>query len=214
MSTDSNEVMRSSPTVLAPPQGLIAILRGVRPDEILPIAEVLLSEGIRTIEVPLNSPQPFESIARLVRARGDQALIGAGTVLSEREVDAVAETGARLVVAPNFNPAVVERAARRGLICLPGVATPTEGFAALTAGASGLKLFPAEMLGPAVLKAWRAVFPKATALYPVGGIGADNLSAFRQAGASGAGLGSSLYTPGLSPDSVRRNAQAILAAWA
>jgi 2-dehydro-3-deoxyphosphogalactonate aldolase len=195
------------------PRGLIAILRGVQPHEIPGIAQALLAAGIRAIEVPLNSPQPLESISWLARTHGDHALIGAGTVLDPREVDAVADAGARLVVAPNFNAEVLARARARGLVSLPGVATPTEGFAALAAGASGLKLFPAEMLGPNVLKAWRAVFPKDAALYPVGGVGVDNLPAYRQAGASGAGLGSSLYAPGVSADLVRRRAEALVAAW-
>jgi 2-dehydro-3-deoxyphosphogalactonate aldolase len=172
-----------------------------------------LAAGIQAIEVPLNSPQPLESIGWLARTHGDHALIGAGTVLDPREVDAVADAGARLVVAPNFNAEVLARARARGLVSLPGVATPTEGFAALAAGASGLKLFPAEMLGPNVLKAWRAVFPKDAALFPVGGVGVDNLPAYRQAGASGAGLGSSLYAPGVSADLVRRRAEALVAAW-
>jgi 2-dehydro-3-deoxyphosphogalactonate aldolase len=198
---------------LAVPRGLIAILRGVQPHEIPRIAEALLAAGIQAIEVPLNSPQPLESIGWLARTHGDHALIGAGTVLDPREVDAVADAGARLVVAPNFNDVVLARARARGLVSLPGVATPTEGFAALAAGASGLKLFPAEMLGPNVLKAWRAVFPKDAALFPVGGVGVDNLPAYRQAGASGAGLGSSLYAPGVSADLVRRRAEALVAAW-
>jgi 2-dehydro-3-deoxyphosphogalactonate aldolase len=198
---------------LAVPRGLIAILRGVQPHEIPRIAEALLAAGIQAIEVPLNSPQPLESIGWLARTHGDHALIGAGTVLDPREVDAVADAGARLVVAPNFNAEVLARARARGLVSLPGVATPTEGFAALAAGASGLKLFPAEMLGPNVLKAWRAVFPKDAALFPVGGVGVDNLPAYRQAGASGAGLGSSLYAPGVSADLVRRRAEALVAAW-
>jgi 2-dehydro-3-deoxyphosphogalactonate aldolase len=195
------------------PRGLIAILRGVQPHEIPGIAQALLAAGIQAIEVPLNSPQPLESIGWLARTHGDHALIGAGTVLDPREVDAVADAGARLVVAPNFNAEVLARARARGLVSLPGVATPTEGFAALAAGASGLKLFPAEMLGPNVLKAWRAVFPKDAALFPVGGVGVDNLPAYRQAGASGAGLGSSLYAPGVSADLVRRRAEALVAAW-
>ena len=198
---------------LAVPRGLIAILRGVQPHEIPGIAQALLAAGIQAIEVPLNSPQPLESIGWLARTHGDHALIGAGTVLDPREVDAVADAGARLVVAPNFNAEVLARARARGLVSLPGVATPTEGFAALAAGASGLKLFPAEMLGPNVLKAWRAVFPKDAALFPVGGVGVDNLPAYRQAGASGAGLGSSLYAPGVSADLVRRRAEALVAAW-
>lgn len=195
------------------PQGLMAILRGVTPEDLPPIAQALLTAGIGTIEVPLNSPRPLESIAWLARVHGSQALVGAGTVLSVDEVDAVAETGARLIVAPNFNPAVVRRARARDLVCLPGVATPSEGFAALAAGATALKLFPAEMLGPAVLKAWRAVFPKHVSMFPVGGVGCDNLAAYRQAGAAGAGLGASLFVPGSAPADVARRAAQLVTAW-
>jgi 2-dehydro-3-deoxyphosphogalactonate aldolase len=139
--------------------------------------------------------------------------VGAGTVLTPEDVDAVADAGARLVLAPNFDAAVVRRAKARGLWAMPGVATPSEGFAALAAGADGLKLFPGEMLGPPVLKAWRAVFPRHVPLYAVGGVGADNLATYRAAGAVGAGVGSSLYTPGLEPAEIERRARALLAAW-
>ena len=195
------------------PRGVVAILRGVAPDEVLAVAQALLRAGIGVIEVPMNSPQPLQSIARLAEAHGPQALVGAGTVLTPEDVDAVADAGARLVLAPNFDAAVVRRAKARGLWAMPGVATPTEGFAALAAGADGLKLFPGEMLGPPVLKAWRAVFPRHVPLYAVGGVGADNLAAYRAAGAVGAGVGSSLYTPGLEPAEIERRARALLAAW-
>ena len=195
------------------PRGVIAILRGVAPDEVLTVAQALLRAGIGVIEVPMNSPQPLQSIARLAAAHGAQALVGAGTVLTPEDVDAVADAGARLVLAPNFDAAVVRRAKARGLWAMPGVATPSEGFAALAAGADGLKLFPGEMLGPPVLKAWRAVFPRHVPLYAVGGVGADNLAAYRAAGAVGAGVGSSLYTPGLEPAEIERRARALLAAW-
>jgi 2-dehydro-3-deoxyphosphogalactonate aldolase len=195
------------------PQGVIAILRGVTPEELPGVADALLRAGIGVIEVPLNSPRPLQSIAQLAAAHGRQALVGAGTVLTPQDVDAVAEAGARLVLSPHFDPAVVQRARQRGLWAMPGVATPTEGFAALTAGANGLKLFPGEMLGPPVLKAWRAVFPRDVPLYAVGGVGADNLAAYRAAGAVGAGVGSSLYTPGLGPEEIERRARALIAAW-
>ncbi|MFT3817543.1 MAG: 2-dehydro-3-deoxy-6-phosphogalactonate aldolase [Rubrivivax sp.] len=194
-------------------QGLIAILRGVRPAEVLDVAAALQRGGLRTLEVPLNSPDPFDSIARLARACGDALLIGAGTVLAADDVDRVADAGGRLVLAPNFDGDVVRRAKARGLLMVPGVATPSEGFAALAAGADALKLFPAEMLGPPVLKAWRAVFPPATAMLPVGGVGLHNLAAFKAAGAAGAGIGSSLYAPGVAADLLQQRAAALVQAW-
>ncbi len=195
------------------PRGVIAILRGVRPEEVLEVARVLLEAGVTTIEVPLNSPDPLRSIAALVAAHGQEALIGAGTVLTPDEVDAVADAGARLVLAPNFDAAVVRRTKARGLWAMPGVATPSEGFQALACGADGLKLFPGEMLGPPVHKAWRAVFPKSVPMYAVGGVGLDNLRAFRAAGATGAGIGSSLYAPGVALDELGRRARALREAW-
>lgn len=195
-------------------QGLIAILRGVTPAEVLDVAAALQRGGVHSIEVPLNSPDPFASIERLARALGDTAAVGAGTVLSAADVDRVADAGGRLVLAPNFDAAVVQRAKARGLVALPGVATPSEGFAALAAGADGLKLFPAEMLGPPVLKAWRAVFAPGTAMFPVGGVGVHNLGAFKAAGATGAGIGSALYSPGVAPGELQRRAQALVQAWA
>ena len=174
---------------------LVAILRGVKPAEAPAIGEVLVEAGFRLIEVPLNSPQPLDSIATL-RRRFPDAVIGAGTVLTSAEVRDVASAGGELVVAPNFDRDVVEEAVRLGLASLPGILTPTEAFAALKAGAHGLKLFPAELASPAVVKALLAVFPKGTPLIPVGGIGADNMAAWRAAGAAGFGLGSSLYKPG------------------
>jgi 2-dehydro-3-deoxyphosphogalactonate aldolase len=195
------------------PDGLVAILRGVRPDEVLAVAEVLLRARLRVIEVPLNSPEPLRSIERLARELGDQVLVGAGTVMCADDVDRVADAGGRLVLSPHFDAAVVRRTRARGLWSVPGVATPTEGFAALAAGAQRLKLFPAEMLGPAVLKAWRAVFPPGTGFMPVGGVGAHNVAAYRQAGAVGAGVGSSLYSPGVSLDELAARAERLLQAW-
>lgn len=192
---------------------IVAILRGVRPDEVLAVGEALVDAGITVIEVPLNSPEPLLSIRRLADAFEGRAAIGAGTVLREDEVDRVHAAGAQLVLAPNFRAAVVRRAKALGLYAMPGVATATEGFDALDAGADALKLFPGELLGPPVLKAWRAVFPRATPMFSVGGVGVDNLRAFKAAGASGAGIGSSLYAPGVAPPELARRARALIGLW-
>jgi len=191
---------------------LVAILRGVKPAEAPAIGEALFEAGFRLIEVPLNSPQPLDSIAAL-RERFPDAVIGAGTVLTAAEVREVASAGGELVVAPNFDRDVVEETVRLGLVSLPGILTPTEAFAALKEGADGLKLFPAELASPAVVKAMLAVLPKGTPLIPVGGIGAENMAAWRAAGAAGFGLGSSLYKPGDDAAAVRVKAAAIVAAW-
>ena len=191
---------------------LIAILRGLRPEEAPAIGDVLVEAGFRLIEVPLNSPQPLDSIAAL-RKRFPDAVIGAGTVLTAVEVRDVASAGGELVVAPNFDRDVVEETVRLGLASLPGILTPTEAFAALKAGAHGLKLFPAELASPAVVKALLAVLPKGTPLIPVGGVGADNMAVWRAAGAAGFGLGSSLYRPGDDAAAVRAKATAIVSAW-
>ncbi len=185
---------------------LIAILRGLTPAEAPAMGEALVSSGFAIIEVPLNSPEPLHSIAALTR-QFPQTLIGAGTVLNAQQVKDVHAAGGRLIVAPNFNPAVVAQALALNMVVLPGVATPTEAFAALDAGAHGLKLFPAEMISPATVKALRAVLPKSAALMPVGGITPDNMAAYRTAGASGFGLGSALYAPGRSAEQVRLAAQ-------
>lgn len=192
---------------------LIAILRGVTPDEIVPVGHALYDAGFRVIEIPLNSPQPFESIRRLTAELGESCLIGAGTVLTEAQVAEVDAAGGRLIVSPNANLAVIRASKAAGLISAPGVATPSEGFAALDAGADSLKLFPAEQLGPAVVKAWRAVFPRELALLPVGGITPDNMGPYVAAGANGFGLGSALYKPGLTAAQVSANAQAFAAGW-
>jgi 2-dehydro-3-deoxyphosphogalactonate aldolase len=192
---------------------LIAVLRGLRPDEAQAIGAALVQGGWRLIEVPLNSPQPLQSIATLAQAF-PEALVGAGTVLTAGQVREVHAAGGQLIVAPNFNAEVVREAVRLGMACLPGVLTATEAFAALEAGAIGLKLFPAEMIPPAAVKALRAVLPASTLLLPVGGIGIGNMSSYRSAGADGFGIGSSLYKPGMSAAEVKRNAIDFLAAWA
>ena len=185
---------------------LIAILRGLTPAEAPAIGQALVDSGFAIIEVPLNSPEPLHSIAALTR-QFPQTLIGAGTVLNAQQVKDVHAAGGRLVVAPNFSPAVVAQTLALNMVVLPGVATPTEAFAALDAGAHGLKLFPAEMISPATVKALRAVLPKSAALMPVGGITPDNMAAYRTAGASGFGLGSALYAPGRNAELVRSAAQ-------
>jgi 2-dehydro-3-deoxyphosphogalactonate aldolase len=190
---------------------LVAILRGLKPEEAPAIGDVLVEAGFRLIEVPLNSPRPLDSIAAL-RKRFPDAVTGAGTVLTAAEARDVASAGGELV-APNFDPEVVAETVRLGMASLPGILTPTEAFAALKAGAHGLKLFPAEIASPAVVKALLAVLPKGTKLIPVGGIGADNMQAWRSAGAAGFGLGSSLYKPGDDAATVRAKAAAIVGAW-
>lgn len=194
-------------------EGVIAILRGVQPAEVLEVSEALAAGGIAIIEVPLNSPQPFDSLARLARSMGPHLRVGAGTVLTADDVDRAADAGATLVLAPNFDAEVVQRALQLGLFAMPGVATPSEGFAALAAGAHGLKLFPGEMLGPPVLKAWRAVFAPGTAFYAVGGVGEHNIAAYKAAGAAGVGVGSSLYAPGLALPELARRAQVLVRSW-
>jgi 2-dehydro-3-deoxyphosphogalactonate aldolase len=191
---------------------LIAILRGLTPAEAPAIGEALVSSGFAIIEVPLNSPEPLQSIAALTKLY-PQTLIGAGTVLNAQQVKDVHAAGGRLVVAPNFNPAVVAQALALNMVVLPGVATPTEAFAALDAGAHGLKLFPAEMISPATVKALRAVLPKSAALMPVGGITPDNMAVYRAAGATGFGLGSALYAPGRSAQEVRLQAKSFVLAF-
>lgn len=192
---------------------LIAILRGVTPEEVAPIGAALVEAGFAIIEVPLNSPHPLESIAVLARTLGDVALVGAGTVMTPGQVAEVAAAGGRLIVMPHGDAAVIRAARLAGLACTPGIATPTEGFAALAAGADALKLFPAELLAPPVLKAMRAVFPPDTLFLPVGGITPDNMGGFLRAGAAGFGLGSALYKPGAGAEEVARNARAFVTAW-
>jgi 2-dehydro-3-deoxyphosphogalactonate aldolase len=191
---------------------IAAILRGVKPDEIDAIGDALVEAGITIIEVPLNSPNPFESIKRLAARHGARALIGAGTVLEAADVARVADAGGRLIVTPNFDADVLRAAKAAGLVALPGVMTPSEGFAALKAGADGLKLFPAEIIPPVVFKAWRAVFPAGTLMLAVGGVGVDNIATYRDAGACGYGIGSALYKPGRPAAEIGRLARALVAA--
>jgi 2-dehydro-3-deoxyphosphogalactonate aldolase len=192
---------------------LIAILRGLTPDEALPVGQVLVQAGFRIIEVPLNSPQPLRSIERLAQAFGSHCLIGAGTVMSAAQVDEVARAGGRLIVMPHSDTTVIRAAKAQGMYSAPGIATPTEGFAALAAGADALKLFPAELLSPAVLKALRAVFPPEVPFLPVGGITLQHLAAYRAAGATGFGLGSALYKSGMTVEQVKANARDFVQAW-
>jgi 2-dehydro-3-deoxyphosphogalactonate aldolase len=192
---------------------LVAILRGLTPPEAEPVARALYDAGFRLIEVPLNSPDPLTSIATIRRALPQDALVGAGTVLSAQAVAQVQAAGGELIVMPHADMAVIRAAKAAGLLCIPGVATPTEAFAALAAGADALKLFPAELLSPAALKAMRAVLPANVALFPVGGIKPEGMQAYRAAGAAGFGLGSALYAPGMSVETVSGRALAFVTAW-
>ena len=204
--------MNTLQEILAP-LPLVAILRGVTPDEALAIGEALVGAGFRAIEVPLNSPEPLASIRVLADAFGERALVGAGTVRDPADVARIAAAGGRLVVMPHGDAAVIGAAKGRGLLCVPGVATPTEAFAALDAGADALKLFPAEGLPPAVVKAWRAVLPEDVWLLPVGGIRPDSMRPYLAAGANGFGLGSALYKPGMTPAEVAANARTFVHAY-
>ena len=192
---------------------LVAILRGVRPDEVEGIADALVEAGFALIEVPLNSPDPFASIERLARVCGSDALVGAGTVLTVNDVARVGDAGGRMIISPNTDTAVIAASAAAGFASLPGYFTPSEAFAAVGAGASALKLFPAEAASPAVLKAQRAVLPKAMPLLVVGGVAPDTMVPWRAAGADGFGLGSALYRPGATAAEVGAAARAFVAAW-
>lgn len=191
---------------------LVAILRGIRPEEAVAIGGALLDAGFAILEVPLNSPQPFESIRRLHEAYGDRALVGAGTVMTEEDVAGIARAGGKLMVTPHADPALVLAARARGLVACPGFFTPSEAFGLLAAGADALKLFPAEGASPAMLKAMLAVLPKGTPVLPVGGIGAGNMAEWRRAGAAGFGIGSSLYKPGDAAEIVGERARTLVEA--
>jgi len=195
------------------PLPFIAVLRGITPEAIPAIGATLVANGFRILEVPLNSPRPYDSIRLLAENFGTRCLVGAGTVIDVRDVASVQSAGGRLIVMPHADLAVIGEAKRRGLVCVPGVATPTEAFAALAAGADGLKMFPAEQLSAAVLKAWRAVLPKDAKVFPVGGIRPDTLGPYWAAGANGFGTGSNLYAPGTAAADVAKAAEAYAAAF-
>lgn len=217
MQTDSMQT-RDTLSALTPKSALdrcplVAVLRWISPDEVEDVTEILIEAGFRLIEVPLNSPDPLTSIERLAKRFGTDALIGAGTVMSPSDVTRVRDAGGRLIVTPHGDVTVVSAAHAQQMACFPGVATPTEGFAALQAGADGLKVFPAEAISPAVLKAWRAVFATDIPLLPTGGITPESMPAWREAGASGFGIGGNLYRPGRSLDDIRASATAFAEAW-
>ncbi len=192
---------------------LVAILRGITPEEAEPVAGALYEAGFRLIEVPLNSPRALDSIELLARTLPPEVLLGAGTVLSVQAATQVEAAGGRIVVMPHSDMAVVLHAKIRGLYCIPGAATPTEAFACLAAGADAVKLFPAELIGPSAVKALRAVLPPELRLLPVGGITPEAMTPFRAAGANGFGLGSALYAPGMTTADVTHRARRFVAAW-
>ena len=188
---------------------LIAILRGIKPTEVVDVAEILIEKAFKIIEIPLNSPDPIRSIELLTHYFENHAIIGAGTVLDEASIRSIAEAGAKLVVMPNGNGIVVKAAKDRGLIAIPGIATPSEAFAMIEAGADALKLFPAEGIPPSVLKAMKAVLPSTVPILPVGGITPEKMNDYLKAGAIGFGLGSALYKPGMTLRDIRKNAEAF-----
>ena len=198
---------------ILPDLPLVAILRGLFPRDAAAVGRVLFDAGWRLLEVPLNRPGALDAIRILVDMAPPDAIVGGGTMLSVADVDAVARAGGRLFVAPNCNPAAIAHARGAGMLCAPGVATPTEAFAALDAGAHALKLFPAESIGPAGLKAMASVLPAGTPLWPVGGVTPEQIPAWKKAGATGAGIGGQLFTPGIALDDLAARAAAFAAAW-
>ncbi len=193
--------------------GIIAILRGVSPSEVVVVTQTLYDAGVRIVEVPLNSPEPFASIEMLAKAFGSKMVVGAGTVLSEADVNLLKEHGGQISVSPDCNPATITRAVALGLDPLPGVFTPTEAFAAIRAGAKHLKLFPAEAASPLTIKAWKAVLPKHVQVHAVGGVTPENMKDWLTAGASGFGIGSALYKQGMSLSKISESAHTLISAW-
>jgi 2-dehydro-3-deoxyphosphogalactonate aldolase len=193
--------------------GIIAILRGVTPDEVVEVSEALYEAGVRVVEVPLNSPEPFKSIELLAKAFTGRMIVGAGTVLSTQDVNMLKASGGQISVSPDCNPETIARAKELDMVPLPGVFTPTEAFAAIRAGATHLKLFPAEAASPAVIKAWKAVLPKNIKVYAVGGVTPDNMGDWLGAGASGFGIGSSIFKPGMTAAAVKEAAGKLVSAW-
>lgn len=193
--------------------GIIAILRGVKPDEVVAVGDALYTAGVRIVEVPLNSPDPFNSISKLAKAFAGRMVVGAGTVLSVQDVNALKDSGGTISVSPDCNPETIARAIALDLDPLPGVFTPTEAFAAIRAGSQHLKLFPAEAASPTTVKAWRAVLPKHVQVHAVGGVTPSNMAEWLACGVSGFGIGSSLYKPGLSLSAVSESAATLVAAW-
>ena len=209
--TDTDRSTRLEAACTALP--LVAILRGLRPEESVEIAQTLYDAGFRLIEIPLNSPEPFDSIAAVRKALPAEALVGAGTVTTLADVARLDRIGADLVVMPHADTEVIAAAKTAGMICIPGIATPTEAYAALSAGADALKVFPAELVGPAAVKAIRTILPAGTRLFPVGGIAPDTMGPFRSAGVAGFGLGSALYSPGDTVEAVTDKAARFVSAW-
>ena len=193
--------------------GIVAILRGVTPDEVVAVSQTLYDAGIRVVEVPLNSPEPFASIEKLAKAFAGKMVVGAGTVLTVQDVNVLKAHGGQISVSPDCNEATISRAVELGLVPLPGVFTPTEAFAAIRAGAKHLKLFPAEVASPATIKAWKAVLPKHVKIYAVGGVTPENMGDWLAAGASGFGIGSSIYKQGLSMAKISESAHSLVSAW-
>ena len=200
----NKELLDSSP--------VIAIIRGVKPAEAVGAASAMYNAGIRVIEVPLNSPLPFESIRLIAENFGDKMLVGAGTVLSCDDVQRVKDAGGEIIVSPNTNSVVIEKTKALGMLSFPGIMTVSEAFAAVEAGADGLKLFPADVVGSSFIKAVKVVLPPGTKVFAVGGVNADNMQSWLDAGADGFGLGSSIYKPGMTPDEIEKKCREVLAA--